>query len=158
MEFGERRQLVPRVYSPQGEKLVRSVHLSEGCQHSCVLPARHWRERAERTHVDTPPAGMTERTRLSSRGEYTQGTSCPDPELQWLRIAVTITSVVSAVTPEVWMQVFLRGVTSHLDIRITWESRRIEAKVRYSRFFTLLTFWSRFGERQGGFRSCEYKN
>ena len=104
---------VPRVYSPPTRKVecVRSFLLG-GCQHECVLPARANGARAERTSVDTPPAGMTERTRLSSRGEYTQGTSCPDPELQWLRIAVTITSVVSAVTPEVWIRGFFHVVIS----------------------------------------------
>ena len=95
MEFGERRQLVPRVYSPQGEKLVRSVHLSEGCQHSCVLPARHWRERAERTRVDTPPTGGPNTLVFLHGAEYTRGTRCPLAELHWLLITATITRVVS---------------------------------------------------------------
>ena len=60
-------------------------------------------KRAERTRVDTPPTGMTERTSFSPRGEYTCGTICPLAELHWLRITVTITSVVSAVTPRVWL-------------------------------------------------------
>ena len=42
---------------PRGEKRVCSVHLSEGCQHECVLPARANGARAERTSVDTPPTG-----------------------------------------------------------------------------------------------------
>ena len=46
---------------------------------------------------------MTERTSFSPRGEYTRGTSCPLAELHWLRITVAITSVVSAVTPRVWL-------------------------------------------------------
>ena len=51
------------------------------------------------------PTGVTERTSLSSAWvECTRGTSFPPPELNWTRVTVTVTSVVSAVTRRVWLQ------------------------------------------------------
>ena len=91
-------------------------------------------------------------------GEYTQGTSCPLKELHRLRITVTITSVVSAVTPVVWIPDF----TPRLDFSIpelAWEQRvntNVDICIITHDFDSYLSLLEETHVRVS-FRSCEYK-
>ena len=58
---------------------------------------------AERTNVNTPPTGMTERTSFPRGCEYTRGTSFHTPEFHLVRVTIMITSEVSDVTQCVWL-------------------------------------------------------
>ena len=167
MEFGERTPSSACVFSPvEKNECVRST-CRRGVNTSAFCPLAPMARGQNARVLTPPPAGMTERTRLSSRGEYTQGTSCPDPELQWLRIAVTITSVVSAVTPKVWIQGFFHVVISARAycMLLTFLARLHEVIcVNTKTAFCIITriFDSHFSLLKDthvrvSFRSCEYK-